>query len=107
MGMSIMARLRSPLILFLGAVFIYNLNGTTALSGDTFPARYLPLSLLRELDFDLDEFPFLYEPQVPYFLRRINGYIVSAYPPWAAIFALPIYLLPIFGGLDSPVALTA
>lgn len=101
MGMSIMARLRSPLILFLGAVFIYNLNGTTALSGDTFPARYLPLSLLRELDFDLDEFPFLYEPQVPYFLRRINGYIVSAYPPWAAIFALPIYLLPIFGGLDS------
>jgi hypothetical protein len=101
MGMSTRAQLQSPLLLFLGVVFIYNLNGTTALSGDTFPARYLPLSLLRELDFDLDEFPFLYEPQIPYFLRQINGYIVSAYPPWAAILVLPIYLLPVFGGVDS------
>jgi hypothetical protein len=99
MGIPGLARLRSPLVLFLGVVFIYSLNGRTAIVGDTFPARYLPLSLLREFDFDLDEFPFLYEPQVPYFLQRINGHIVSAYPPWAAVLALPVYLLPVLGGL--------
>jgi hypothetical protein len=94
-----LARLRSPLVLFLGVVFVYSLNGQTAISGDTFPARYLPLSLLREFSFDLDEFPFLYEPQLPYFLQRINGHIISTYPPWAAVLALPIYLLPVLGGL--------
>jgi hypothetical protein len=99
MGMPALARLRSPLVLFLGVVFIYNLNGRTTIAGDTIPARYLPLSLLREFDFDLDEFPFLYEPQVPYFLQRIDGHVVSAYPPWAAVLALPVYLLPVLGGL--------
>jgi hypothetical protein len=98
-GIAIGTRLHSPLMLFLGVVFIYNLNGTTALAGDTFPARYLPLSLLRELNFDLDEFTFLYEPHLPYFLRQINSHVVSAYPPWAAILALPVYLLPVLGGL--------
>jgi hypothetical protein len=87
-------------MLFFGVVFIYSLNGTTALSGDTLSARFLPLSLLREFDFDLDEFPFLYEPTIPYFLQQINGHTVSAYPPWAALLALPVYVLPVFGGLD-------
>jgi hypothetical protein len=98
-GISAGTRLRSPYVLFLSVVFIYSLNGTTAWSGDTFPARYLPLSLLRELDFDLDEFPFLYEPQIPYFLQSINGRSISVYPPWAAVLALPVYLLPVLGGL--------
>jgi hypothetical protein len=88
-------------MLFFGVVFIYSLNGTTALSGDTLSARFLPLSLLREFDFDLDEFPFLYEPTIPYFLQQINGHIVSAYPPWAALLALPVYVLPVFGGLTA------
>jgi hypothetical protein len=99
MGLSFAARLRSPRLLFLCVIFLYSLNGTTALSGDTFPARYLPLSLLRELDFDLDEFVFLYEPQMPYFLQSINGHIISNYPPWPAVLALPVYVLPILGGL--------
>jgi Dolichyl-phosphate-mannose-protein mannosyltransferase len=99
MGMSATATLRSPGLLFLGVVFIYSLNGTTAWAGDTFPARYLPLSLLQEFDFDLDEFPFLYEPQMPYFLQSINGRIISAYPPWPAVLALPVYLVPTLGGL--------
>jgi hypothetical protein len=98
MGISAAARLRSPYVLFLGVIFIYSLSGMTQV-GDTVPARYLPLSLLREFDFDLDEFPFLYQPQIPYFLQVINGRIISAYPPWPAVVALPVYLLPVLGGL--------
>jgi hypothetical protein len=93
-------QLGSPLLLFLGVVFIYNLNGRTLGAGDTIPASYIPLSILREFDFDLNEFPFLYEPELPWFLQRINGRIVSAYPPWAGVLALPVYLLPVVGGLS-------
>jgi hypothetical protein len=100
-GIPSAARLRSPLLLFYTVVLIYSLNGMTLGSGDTVPARYLPLSLLRERNFDLDEFPFLYEPLVPYFLQRLNDHLVSTYPPWAAVLALPLYVLPILGGISS------
>jgi hypothetical protein len=101
-GIPTAARLRSPFLLFYMVVLIYSLNGMTLGSGDTVPARYLPLSLLRECNFDLDEFPFLYEPLVPYFLQRLNDHLVSTYPPWAAVLALPLYVLPILGGISSP-----
>jgi hypothetical protein len=100
-GIPAMKRLRSPLFLFLVVVFVYSLNGRTIGAGDTVPARYIPLSILRAFDFDLNEFPFLYEPELPWFLQRINGRIVSAYPPWAGVLALPVYLLPVVGGLSS------
>ncbi|MGH8071186.1 MAG: glycosyltransferase family 39 protein, partial [Candidatus Entotheonellia bacterium] len=80
---------------------MYSLNGRALTAGDTIPASYLPLSLLREFDFDLDEFPFLYEGEIPWFVQRINGRIVSAYPPWAGLMAIPVYLLPVLGGLPS------
>lgn len=101
MGIPAAVRLRSPFLLFLIVVFIYSLNKSTFGSWDTLPARYLPLSILREFDFDLDEFPFLYEPEVVYFLKRTYGHIISGYPPWAAVLALPVYLLPVLGGLSS------
>src|SRR2546430_7355844 len=91
-------RLRSPLLLFMAVVFIYNLNGRLIGAGDTIPASYIPLSILREFDFDLDEFPFLHETGFPFFLLRINGRIISAYRPWAGVLALPVYLLPVIGG---------
>jgi hypothetical protein len=100
-GISVSSSLRSPLLLFLGVVFIYSLNGRALTAGDTIPASYLPLSLLREFDFDLDEFPFLYEGEMPWFLQRINGRVVSAYPPWAGVLAIPVYLLPVLGGLSG------
>jgi Dolichyl-phosphate-mannose-protein mannosyltransferase len=93
--------LRSPWLLMLGVVFIYSLNGKALTAGDTIPASYLPLSLVRELDFDLDEFPFLYEGEMPWFVQRIDGRIVSAYPPWAGVLAIPVYLLPVLGGLSA------
>jgi hypothetical protein len=94
-------RFRSPLLLFLAVVFVYNLNGRIIGAGDTIPASYLPLSILREFDFDFDEFRFLHETGLPFFLLQINGRVISAYPPWAGILALPVYLLPVVGGLSS------
>jgi Dolichyl-phosphate-mannose-protein mannosyltransferase len=92
--------IRSPWLLFLGVIFIYSLNGRALTSGDTIPASYLPLSLLREFDFDLDEFPFLYEGDLPWFLQSINGRVVSAYPPWAGVLAVPVYLPSVLGGIS-------
>lgn len=99
-GCSLSESLRSPLLLFLLTILIYSLNGRTHWSGDTIPARYLPLSLVRELDFDLDEFPFLYKSTLPYFLTVSHGHVVSAYPPWAGVLALPVYLGPALLGVD-------
>ena len=93
--------LRSPLLLFLFTILIYSLNDRTIWSGDTIPARYLPLSLVRELDFDFDEFPFLHESTLPYFLTSSHGHIISTYPPWASVLALPVYLGPALLGVDA------
>ncbi len=101
-GIPASMRWRSPVLLFLGVVFMYSLNGKALTAGDTIPASYMPLSLLREFDFDLDEFRFLYDGEMPWFLQRIDGRIVSAYPPWAGVLALPVYLLPVIGGLSAP-----
>lgn len=100
---------RPSLLLFFAAVLVYSANGRAIGSGDTLPARYLPFSLLRERDFDLDEFPFLYGEEIrrtsplvdgiPYFLRYRDGHYFSAYPPGAALLALPVYLLPVLAGL--------
>jgi hypothetical protein len=98
-GVSTRQRLSSPWLLFLGVVFLYSLNGRSLTAGDTIPASYLPLSILREFDLDLDEFPFLYEPDMPWFVQRVDGRVVSAYPPWAGVLSLPVYLLPVLGGL--------
>ena len=94
--------LRDPWVLLLAVVLVYSANGKPLTAGDTIPASYLPLSLMREFDFDLDEFPFLYEGEMPWFVQRINGRIVSAYPPWAGLLAVPVYLLPVLGGLSPP-----
>ena len=75
--------------LLLSVVLIYLANGRTIGSADTLPARYLPFSLVRELDFDLDEYTYLYDESarrsyplwrgMPYFLRYHNGHYLSTY----------------------------
>ena len=45
--------------LALVAFVVYNVNLRPISSADTFPTRYLPISILTEHNLDLDEFPFL------------------------------------------------
>ena len=105
------------ILLFCVATLIYLSNGKVLGSGDTIPARYLPISILRELDFDLDEFPFLYDREsikrfpviaptfdgenIPYFLIHRHGHYISQYPPGPALLALPIYALPVVVGISA------
>jgi hypothetical protein len=75
------------------SLMVYLANGSVQGAGDTVPARYLPLSLLREGNFDLDEFDFLYrQTPLPYFLSHVGGHYVSSYPVGAALVALPVYV---------------
>jgi hypothetical protein len=99
-GLSLFESLRSPMVLFLFSILVYSLNGNTLYSGDTVPARFLPLSLVKEFDFDLDEFPFLYEPKFPYYLQVSQGHVVSGYPPWVSVLALPVYIAPALAKID-------
>jgi hypothetical protein len=92
--------MRGGLLLWLVVVFVYCLTGRTMV-GDTLAARHLPLSLLREGNFDLDEFAFLYTPDMPYYLQRVHGHVVSTHPPWAAVLAVPVYLVPVMGGISA------
>lgn len=48
---------RRDALFFVEVLLIYVTCGDGPWSRDTLPARYLPLSLLAEADFDLDEFP--------------------------------------------------
>jgi hypothetical protein len=98
--------------LFVSVFAVYLANGRVVGAGDTLPARYLPFSVLRQQNFDLDEFPTLHGESarrtypvldgVPYFLRHRDGHYVSAYSPGPSILALPIYALPVLAGV--PVA---
>jgi 4-amino-4-deoxy-L-arabinose transferase-like glycosyltransferase len=110
--------LRTPLLLFLAVGSIYLANESAFWSGDTESTRYLPYSIIRELDFDLDEFPVFHEPgalfkfpganvdEVPEsqrFQRRYSvtlrgGHLVGTYPPWTAVLAVPVYLPTVLRG---------
>ena len=85
--------------LFFIALFIYNANGKQIGAVDTMPARLLPYSILREGNFDLDEFQLLYAHGVPGYVIETGGHLVSAYPPGPATLALPFFLLPVLGGV--------
>jgi hypothetical protein len=87
-------------ILFSVLMIIYLANERTFGASDTLPARYLPLSILRDGNFYLDKFPFLYDQdRVPSFLRFVNGHYVSEYPVGAALLAIPFYLASALGGV--------
>jgi hypothetical protein len=89
------------ILLYVGLVFVYNVNGTALLGNDTRPARYVAVSLLKRGDFNLDEFPALRTPsgELPYYVVQApDGHILSRYgfgvPAAAApafAFALAIY----------------
>jgi hypothetical protein len=97
-------RSHASLIVFSAILVVYLANGKTIGSGDTVPAKFLPLTILREGNFDLDEFPFLFDREkfpFPYFLRSIGGHYVSDYPVAPALLALPVYLPSSLGHVDA------
>ena len=93
-------------LLFVLLAVVYLANGRSMGFFDTRGARYLPLSILREGDFDLDEFRPVLGDVLPAYVRVVNGRHVSGYPVGAALVALPLYVPAALGDLhpESPVA---
>jgi hypothetical protein len=88
-------------LIFVVAQWVYLANGVTIAAVDTIPARYLPLAILEERTFYLDNFPFLYVnygKQLPNYLERGRGHYVSAYPVGAALAAVPFYVPAVLRG---------
>jgi hypothetical protein len=92
--------LRAPGLLFAVLLLAYMATGRTVDAWDTWPARVLPFSILREGNLDLDEFRFLHATSPPHFLTRAGGHWVSSYPIGPAVLAVPFYVPAVLGGVD-------
>ena len=89
-------------LLFFLLLFIYNINLRETSSGDTIPNRYLPVSIIKEFNLDLNEFPFLYNSEANeeyLFIQPVKGKYLSSYPILPAILAVPIYFFPLSFGM--------
>lgn len=108
-GISISHRLRfrevmnshAVFVLFSISLMLYMANMKTLAVGDTLPQRYLPFSILREGNFDFNEFPFLYKKELPYWLREVDNRYVSWYPIGASLISLPVFALSAAGPVDA------
>ena len=81
--------------LFVGLVFLLIYVGVSQYrvwpSGDTVPAKLLPISILSQHNLDLSEFLQGINIYRQYGLFRMGDHYLSAYPPGTALTALPIY----------------
>ena len=85
-------------ILFSLVFIVYLSNGKTIGSPDSIPARYLPVSVLRDGNWYLDRKVIVRDPEnPPYFVKFQKGHLVSAYPVGAALLAVPLYVIPAIG----------
>lgn len=74
-----------------GVLYLTNLRWSGG--WDSLPARYLPFSILREGNFDLDEFDWLYAAERPYFLRPTpDGRWASTFPVATPLVVTPLYV---------------
>lgn len=97
--------------LFVLAFVVYNLNLRSVTSLDTYPTRFLPISIIRERDLDLDEFDLLHrypdwwesdiKDEFPYYTRFVRGHYMSTYPVVPAMLSVPIYAIPVLLGLTD------
>ena len=88
-------------LLFAVVLVVYNANLRPLGTGDTFAAPYVSLSLVREGDFDLDEFEWArgdfksIDPKSNGAVRA-GGRIVSKYPATSPLLATPLFATFLF-----------
>jgi hypothetical protein len=85
--------------LLLLLLVVYNSNFRTIHTDDSFPARYLPFSLLLNHNLYLDQWvqPRLAQPLGPggaYFVHESHGHWMSGYPIMTPVLVTPLYVLP-------------
>jgi hypothetical protein len=91
----------SLLLVLCGVLILYTANYRTLGASDTVPARHIPLSILREGNFDLDEFSYLHKTPEMKGMTFTGQHYVSSYPIGAAIFALPFYVVSAIGKMPG------
>lgn len=79
---------RAGLLISLTAFVLYNATLRTHYFSDCFPTEWLPVSIIEEGDFDLDEVGF---PPDAYYLVEIDGRRYSRFPILSSLLATPIY----------------
>ncbi|MBM4048516.1 MAG: hypothetical protein FJ279_25730, partial [Planctomycetes bacterium] len=96
--------------IFLAVFFVYTVNIRELGSGDCVAAPYVTLSLLREGDFDLDEFPWArgdlpWVDRQSYGIVQDGGRVLSMYPALTSVLASPLFavffLAPWYGIPDN------
>lgn len=90
------------LLLFFITLIIYNLNSYYVGSADTTPNILLPISLIKEGNFDFNEFynREINNNQLPYLFREVNGKIISSYPTMPGILNLPVFVISFILGFN-------
>lgn len=91
----------APWLIILASLGVYLSNQARIDVGDTVPARYLPVSILREGNLDLDEIvpkfcvpsSHYYVPsrKTAYFMHRYQQHHYSVYPVAPSILAVPVF----------------
>lgn len=115
--------MKKPVLLFFlylvvsfGGWAIFYFTGVNKLliqSEDTIPSMFLPISMIKKQTLYLDDF---YEMMVeryphpddkkkiigltPYYLKKVEGHYLSAFPIVSSVFAIPVYFIPVILGLD-------
>ena len=108
---------RTAVGLALLAFVVYNANLRSITSLDTLATRFVPISVIKEFDLDLDEFPSIHTypnwaggasrtdaqdgDPTPYFVRRARGHYMSTYPVMSGILSVPVYVVPVLLGLTE------
>jgi len=110
---------------------VYNANLRSITSLDTLATRFVPISIIKEFNLDLDEFPVLHkrpvwlgsqssgdkidknsdqhsdENGVPYYVRFTRGHYMPTFPVMGAVLSVPVYIIPVLLGLtDGPPSAT-
>jgi hypothetical protein len=91
----------SLLLVLCTVLILYTANYRMLGASDTVPARHLPLSILREGNFDLDEFSYLHKSAEMRGMTFTGQHYVSSYPIGSAIFALPFYFVSAIGRMPG------
>ncbi|MAG38646.1 hypothetical protein CMO90_01005 [Candidatus Woesearchaeota archaeon] len=93
---------RKTIYFFLLIFFIYNINLRVIHSADNNTSWYIPLSLIKEKNFDLNEYidyfllnkeHILIWREMPYYLVEKNNYVVANNSILGSLFALPFFIL--------------
>ena len=88
------------------------LNPQTLQSEDFISTAVVPFSLIKERNFDLNEYYDLlteYYPHpdnpayVPYYLKPVGEKLYSFFPSFTSIVVLPIYIIPAYLGYDQSI----